>query len=64
MASLKKALIFVRDVRLEMNKVTWPGFKETRGMSLMVLVLVVLIAGFLVLTDSVLRSALSAILGV
>ena len=54
---------FVREVRQEMNKVTWPTRKETTTSTIMVLILVVISATFFWLTDSVISAAVRAILG-
>lgn len=42
---------FVREVRQEMNKVTWPTRKETTVSTIMVLVLTVISALFFLLVD-------------
>lgn len=55
---------FLREARVELSKVTWPTATETRVMSLMVFVLVVLIAIFLLLADWVIGSTIHMILGV
>ncbi len=54
---------FIREVRQEMNKVTWPTGKETRTSTVMVLILVVIAALFFWLVDTVIAMVVHAILG-
>ena len=44
---------FMRQVRQEMSKVTWPGRKETFTSASIVLVLIVLFSLFFLLTDQI-----------
>lgn len=53
---------FLRDVRTEGRKVTWPDLKQTRTMTIMVFILVVLIALYLLLVDFVIGSGLNFLL--
>ena len=53
---------FVREVRQEGSKVTWPSRKETIQTTIMVFVMVVLVALFFLLVDWILGSAVSWIL--
>ncbi len=55
---------FVRQVRQETSKVTWPSRKETMVTTAMVFVMVVLAAIFFFLADMVLASGIRLILGV
>jgi preprotein translocase subunit SecE len=55
---------FIREVRQETSKVTWPTRKETAITTAMVFIMVVLAAIFFFLVDSVLSSAIQFILGV
>ena len=55
--------LFVREVRQEMNKVTWPTRKETMISCAVVLVLVVIAAVFFLVVDTVIASAVKMILG-
>jgi preprotein translocase subunit SecE len=50
---ITKPLQFSREVRAEMRKVTWPGLKETRQLTIAVFVLVVVVSLFLLLMDSI-----------
>jgi preprotein translocase subunit SecE len=54
---------FVREVRQETAKVTWPTGKETAITTMMVLIMVFLAAIFFWLVDTVLGSAVRFILG-
>ena len=55
---------FIREVRQETSKVTWPTRKETAITTAMVFVMVVLAAIFFFLVDSVISNAIQFILGV
>lgn len=54
---------FVRQVRQEVSKVTFPTRKETVISSAMVLVMVTIAALFLLLTDSVVQFVIRQVLG-
>ena len=54
---------FVREVRSETSKVTWPSRKETMVSTIMVLVMVAIAATFFVLVDGVVNFAIRWILG-
>lgn len=54
---------FVRQVRQEGSKVTWPTPKQTNVTSVMVFIMVALMAAFFVLIDSVLGNAVKALMG-
>jgi len=54
---------FIREVRQEMSKVTWPTRKETLVSTAMVLFLVVLSAMFFWFVDSIISAVVRAILG-
>lgn len=55
---------FVREVRTEMNKVTWPTRKETTVSTAMVLVLVVIAALFFLTVDWIVSSLVQLFLGI
>ena len=55
-------LKFGREVRAELDKVTWPNQKATRAMTVAVVALTVFITLFLVLADWVLGGAIQALL--
>jgi len=54
---------FVREVRLEASKVTWPTRKETMVSTVMVLIMVAIAATFFVVIDFVVAHIIRAILG-
>jgi preprotein translocase subunit SecE len=54
---------FVREVRQEVRKVTWPTRKETLITTAMVFVFVFLAAGFFFIVDQILSVVVQAILG-
>ena len=54
---------FLRQVRQEVNKVTWTTRKETIISTIMVLIMVVFMALFFLLVDQVLSVGIRAILG-
>jgi preprotein translocase subunit SecE len=54
---------FLRQVRQEVTKVTWPSRKETIISTIMVFVMVVIMAIFFFLVDQVLSLGIRAILG-
>lgn len=63
MAALNPAK-FLREVRQEMEKVTWPTRKETIASTLMVIVLASIVAMFFVLVDLVVSHIINAIIGI
>ncbi len=52
---------FVRDVRAEAAKVTWPSRRETGMTTLMVLLMAVLTAAFFLLVDYVIGTGVRAL---
>jgi preprotein translocase subunit SecE len=54
---------FIREVRQEASKVTWPTRKETGVTTAMVLVMVVLAALFFFLVDSIAAKLIELVLG-
>lgn len=55
---------FIREVRQETGKVTWPTRKETTISVTMVVVLTLVAAVFFLLVDNIVRWGVEAILGV
>ncbi|MCF8036919.1 MAG: preprotein translocase subunit SecE [Desulfobacteraceae bacterium] len=53
---------FLREVKVELSKVTWPSRKETVGTTAVVLVFVIIVAIFLGAVDFVLSSLVRLIL--
>lgn len=56
-------LTYVRQVKVEMQKVTWPSRQELTTSTIAVLIMVVLAAIFLFLADQILAFGVNAILG-
>ncbi len=54
----KKIFKFLREVRLEMKKVTWPTRKEITGSTGVVIVTVMIIAVYLGIIDNILQQAM------
>ena len=54
---------FVREVRLEASKVTWPTRKETLTTTAMVFVMALIAAIFLFLVDSILAFGMRMVMG-
>jgi len=54
---------FIRQVRQEVSKVTWPSRKETTITTVMVLIMVAIMAVFFTLVDMVLSYGIQALLG-
>ncbi len=63
MASFNPAQ-FIREVRQEMDKVTWPKRRETMISTLMVLALVTVASTFFVFIDWVISAVVRAIIGI
>jgi len=53
---------FLREVRVELRKVTWPSRKQTIGSTIVVIVLVLIIAAFLGLVDTGLSGLVNVVL--
>jgi len=51
----KKLFRFIREVRLEMKKVTWPTRKEITGSTGVVIILVIMVAIYLGIIDNILQ---------
>ncbi|MDB3954030.1 preprotein translocase subunit SecE [Alphaproteobacteria bacterium] len=54
---------FIREVRQEANKVTWPTQKETAVTTVMVFIMVFIAAVFFLLTDQVIAWLVKLVLG-
>ena len=54
---------FLKEVRSETSKVTWPGRKETTSATLMVFVMVVAVAFFFFFVDKILAAGVRTVLG-
>jgi|TARA_B100000315_G_scaffold235784_1_gene250980 preprotein translocase subunit SecE len=55
---------FMRQVRQEVGKVTWPSRKETGVTTVMVFVMVILAAVFFLLVDQVVSWLIQLVLGI
>ncbi|MDL1968095.1 MAG: preprotein translocase subunit SecE [Deltaproteobacteria bacterium] len=62
MRPLQKSLQFLREVKVELNKVTWPTRKQTIGSTLVVIILVMIISFFLGIVDIGLSSLMGVVL--
>ena len=49
---------FLKEVRVEMSKVTWPTWTELKGQTIVVIVAVLLIAAFIGVVDLILGNTL------
>jgi preprotein translocase subunit SecE len=56
-----RAVQFLREVKIELKKVTWPTRKQTTGSTLVVIVLVMIISAFLGIVDMGLSGLIRAI---
>ena len=54
---------FIREVRQEVSKVTWPSRKETAVTTVMVFIMVVVMSAFFALVDVLLGSGVRFLLG-
>jgi preprotein translocase subunit SecE len=59
---LQKSTQFLREVKIELKKVTWPTRKQTMGSTVVVLILVAIISLFLGLVDLGLSSLVRVVL--
>ncbi|CAB5100417.1 Protein translocase subunit SecE [Olavius algarvensis associated proteobacterium Delta 3] len=59
---LQKSIQFLREVKVELKKVTWPSRKQTIGSTVVVIVLVIIISSFLGLVDMGLSSLVRVVL--
>jgi len=59
---VQKSIQFLREVKIELKKVTWPSRKQTVGSTVVVIILVVIISLFLGLVDFSLSSLMRIVL--
>lgn len=59
---IQKSIQFLREVKIELKKVTWPSRKQTMGSTLVVIILVMIISLFLGVVDFGLSSLIRAVL--
>jgi preprotein translocase subunit SecE len=60
---LDKSMQFLREVKIELKKVTWPSRKQTIGSTVVVIMLVIIISTFLGVVDVGLSSLFRMVLG-
>jgi preprotein translocase subunit SecE len=56
-----RAVQFLREVKIELKKVTWPSRQQTTGSTLVVIVLVIIISLFLGIVDMGLSTVIRAV---
>ena len=56
-----RSVQFLREVKIELKKVTWPSRKQTMGSTLVVIVLVIIISVFLGIVDIGLSTVIRAV---
>jgi preprotein translocase subunit SecE len=56
-----RAVQFLREVKIELKKVTWPSRQQTMGSTLVVIVLVIIISLFLGIVDMGLSTVIRAV---
>ena len=59
---IDKGIQFLREVKVELKKVTWPSKKQTMGSTVVVLVIVTIISLFLGVVDAGLSGLIRAVL--
>ncbi len=57
-----KSIQFLREVKVELKKVTWPSKKQTMGSTVVVLVIVAIISLFLGVVDAGLSGLIRSVL--
>lgn len=58
----KKLFKFLREVRLEMKKVTWPTRKEITGSTVVVIITVLIMSLYLGMVDNILQYAIKRLI--
>jgi preprotein translocase subunit SecE len=58
---VSKGSAFLKDVRVEMTKVTWPTWEELKGQTVVVIVAVLLISAFIGAVDLVLSNLIKVL---
>jgi preprotein translocase subunit SecE len=59
---VQKSIQFLREVKIELKKVTWPSRKQTMGSTVVVIILVMIVSLFLGLVDFGLSSLMRMVL--
>ena len=60
---VEKGQQFLKEVRYETKKVTWPTLQESRGTTLVVIIVVIITAVFLFGVDFILSRIIDALMG-
>jgi len=60
-AKIDKLVVFLKDVRGEVAKVTWPGREEVKSATLVVIVVCIFVALVIWLIDSIIKTGVEAI---
>ena len=60
---MKNPVEFAREVRTEVDKVTWPTWRETMITTVLVLIMVIAAALFFLAADQIMSRAVAFILG-
>ncbi len=60
---IDKGLQFLKEVRYETRKVTWPSFEESRGTTIVVIIVTIITAVFLFGVDFALSRFIDALMG-
>jgi preprotein translocase subunit SecE len=55
---LEKLRAFLREVRAEMEKVTWPSRQEVQAATIVIIILVVILAAFIGVVDFIVNHVL------
>ena len=62
-SQIEKGLQFLKEVRYETRKVTWPTLEESRGTTIVVIVVTIITAVFLFGVDFALSRFIDAVMG-
>lgn len=60
---MEKVKSFIREVRAELNKITWPGKQQVWYSTLIVIFVTVLVAAYLGIVDLILTGVFAKIIG-
>jgi preprotein translocase subunit SecE len=60
-AKLDKLITFLKEVRGEVTKVTWPGREEVKSATLVVIIVCIFVALVLWVIDAIIRTGVEAI---
>jgi len=60
-AKIDKLVTFLKDVRNEVTRVTWPGREEVKGATLVVIIVCIFVALVIWVIDSIIKTGVEAI---